>query len=562
MQDAGLGIRPFGSSRWGGAAKLKSARQASGPTVAAQPIIKPGTKRVAGTQAQRNHFAVARILGELLGTSFGPFGADKLIQNEFGHVYVSNDGHAILKELPTGHAVARMIVEMTQHLKTQVGDGVKEAVIMVGDLLAQAETLLGMGLKPAHILDGYQLAEELALEELEKLAVSEEWNDPNFLRRLAVGSLTAHSLSETRGHLADVAVEALLHCVDSDRSPPAVDLDDIRIEKKAGRSEEEALLIKGLAIDKEIPYSGMPTRVGRPKVALITFPVMPDKMKIDFRVELNRTRDIQELYEFRKSALYDIVQRVAATGANVVLCQNEIHDLALENFARRGILTLYRFKDSDIPFFAKALGATPLSNPHELSRAALGTGRIAEQVTLAGDRWIVIESDHGKACTILLRSSSYLGLAETERWIRRAIAHLRNFVVDPRVVYGGGAIEWRLATLTEKRLFAQSTKAAYAAKAYCDCLRSVVLRLFRNGGIDPLDAQIEMDYRHNGGVWAGLAWPEPRVQPVTDSVLDIVSVKRAVLTVAGEMVRMILRIDDALTARQIKGNVPTEPPEA
>jgi len=342
-------------------------------------ILKEGSTRSRGREAQHNNIMAARIIAEAVRTSLGPKGMDKMLVDSLGDVTVTNDGKTILDEMEVEHPAAKMMVEVAKTQDKEVGDGTTSVVVMAGELLARAEELLNKNVHPTVIIDGYRKAADKALEVLENIAIPVDPTDKEFLKKVAMTSMASKIVSENREYLAEIAVESLLSVARKVDGQYRADLDDILVQKKPGESVRETKLIKGIVLDKEVVHPGMPKRVENAKIALLNCPLEIEKTEFDAKINIESPEQMEAFLQEEEKMLRNMVEKIAGVGANVVICQKGIDDMAQHFLARRGILAVRRAKKSDMEKLAKATGGRIVTNIEGLTENDLGYAELVEE---------------------------------------------------------------------------------------------------------------------------------------------------------------------------------------
>jgi thermosome len=523
-------------------------------------ILKEGTSETRGREAQRNNITAAKLIAELVKTSLGPRGMDKMLVDSIGDVTITNDGATILKEIDVQHPAAKMMVEVSKATDNEVGDGTTTSVVLAGALLDKAEELLGKDVHPTLIVDGYQRALEQALNELDKIAIKVRPTDRQWLKKVAITSMRSKLVSEESDLLADLAVEAVLQV--AEKKPDGtykVDLDNIKVDKKPGRSLRDTQLIKGMVIDKEVVHPGMPKRVEGAKIALINAPLEIEKTEFSAEIRISNPEQMKRFLDEENRLLQEMVNKIKKIGANVLFCQKGIDDVAQHYLAKEGILAARRVKESDMKRLAKATGARVVTNIDDLTAKDLGTAELVEERKVEEDKWIFVEGcKNPKAVSILIRGGSERVVDEAERSVHDALMVVRDVVQRPAVVAGGGAPEAHLATRLREWAETLSGREQLAAKAYAEALEAIPITLATNAGMDPIDTQVKLRAKHSEGkTWFGV---DVHRQDIGDmkrlNVFEPLWVKEQVLKSATEAASMILRIDDVIAASKLKETKP------
>ena len=526
-------------------------------TESGQPILilKEGTTQTRGREAQRNNITAAKIVAEIVRTSLGPKGMDKMLVSSFGDVTITNDGATILKEMDIQHPAAKMLVETAKATDQEVGDGTTSVVILAGALLERAELLIDKNVHPTIIVDGYAKAAEKALEICEEVAVPFKPDDKQMLKKLAMTAMASKVVSENREYLADLAVEAVLQIAEKTDSGYKVDIGDIKIEKKSGASITDTRLIRGVAIDKEVVHPGMPKRIEKAKIALLNCPLEIEKTEFDAKIHIESPEQMKAFLDEEARILKGMVEKIKEAGANVVFCQKGIDDMAQHFLAKAGILAVRRVKESDMDKLSKATGGRVVNSVDMLTSADLGEAELVEERKVGTDKWVFVEGcKNPRSLTILVRGGTDRVVDEAERSIHDAVSVLRDALLKPKIVAGGGALEAEVALRLRNWAQGLSGREQLAASDFADALEVIPLTLAENAGLDPIDIQVELRARHEKGEkWVGVDVFEGKLKDMfKEDVLEPVMVKEQIIKAAFEAASMILRIDDVIAASKVK----------
>jgi thermosome len=531
-------------------------------------ILREGTSRSQGREAQHANIAAALIIAESVRSSLGPKGMDKMLVDGFGDVTISNDGATILDEMEVQHPAAKMMVEVAKTQDDEVGDGTTSAVVLAGELLSKAQALMDKDVHPTVVVDGYQAAGEQALEFLRKIAVKVKPTDKVMLKKVAKIAVASKLIAEYSDFVADFAVDAVLQVAEKTGAVYRADVDDIKVEKKPGGSLTDTVLIRGVLLDKEVVHPGMPKRVEDAKIALLNCPLEVEKTEFDAKLNIQNPDQMKAFLDEEESILRNMVGKIASIGANVAICEKGIDDVAQHFMAKKNILAVRRVKQSDMEKLAKATGGRLLTNLEDLKSSDLGHASLVEERKVSDDKMTFVEGcKDPKAVSILVRGGTERVVDEAERAIHDALCVVRDVVVEPFVVAGGGAVEMELSKLLRARAQRLSGKEQLAFQAYADALEIVPLTLAENAGMDPINALMEARSKHQAKrVWAGI---DPIGGRVTDlaklEVYEPLNVKVQALKSAGEAASMILKIDDVIAASKSKeggGGAPKGPEES
>jgi thermosome len=526
-------------------------------------VLKEGANRSRGQEAQHNNITAVKVVAESIKSAFGPKGMDKLLVDNFGDATVTSDGRTILDEMDIQHPAAKMLVEVAKTQDTEVGDGTTAAVIVAGELLGRAEELIDKNLHPTVIIDGYRKASEKALETLEKIAISFEFSkSTEFLKKTAVTSLASRLVAEYKEYLSDIVVEAMLKVADKQADGTyKVDVDDVKIEKKTGESLGNTKLVNGMVIDKEIVHSSMPKHVKAAKIALIDASLENDKPEFDSKINIEDPIHISTFLKQEETMLKDMVEKIVATGANVVICQKGIDDMTQYFLAKKNIAAIRRAKKSDMEKLARAIGGKIVSNIDDFSSKDLGHAALVEERKIGDDKMTFIEGcTNPKAVTLLIRGGTERLNNEAERSIHDALCVVRDLIQDPRVVAGGSASEMELARSLKKYAQTISGKEQLAILAFAEAFESIAVTLSENAGLNAIDMLSELRSRHEKReTWAGIDANSGKIQDMNQlGVYEPIAVKRQIIKSAYEAASLILKIDDVIASS--KSKMPPAPP--
>jgi thermosome len=527
-------------------------------------ILREGTSRSVGREALRSNIQAARVVADCVRSSLGPKGMDKMLVASFGDVTITNDGATILKEMDVQNPAAKMMVEVSKAQDQEVGDGTTTAVVLSSELLIKAEELIDKDVHPIVIVDGYRQATEKALQILDGMAIKVASNDRKALRDVAITSQASKVLSENAEFVADICVDAILQVAEQTPEGWKADVEDVKVEKKAGGSLTDTTLIKGIVIDKEVVHQGMPKSVKNPKIALLNTAIEVEKTEFDAKINIQRPEQMKAFLDEEEKMLKDMVQKIKSSGANVLLCQKGIDDVAQHYLAKEGIAAVRRVSEKDMEKLAKSTGGKIITNIEDLKAENLGTADLFEERKIADDKMTFIEGcKNAKAVAILVRGGTERIVNEAERSIHDALCVVRDVVRDPRIVAGGGAPELEAAAQLKRWAEKLTGKEQLAVISYAEALEAIPMALAENSGIDPLDMLVELRSRHEKGEkWAGVDVYEGKANDMSKiNVYEPLAVKRQVVMSASEAASMILKIDDVIAASKPKeGGGPPRPP--
>ena len=522
-----------------------------------QPVIilKEGTSRTRGRAAQRNNIAAAKIIAEIVKTTLGPKGMDKILVDSIGDVVVTNDGATILEKMDVEHPAAKMIIEVAKTQDKMVGDGTTTAVVLAGELLRKAEELLDQKIHASTIITGYRRALQVALKRLEEVARPVSLEDRETLRKIVKTSLGSKSLGFATDHIADLAIEAVLSVVREVNGKKKADKDDIQIVKKIGKSLLESQVVKGIIVDKEVVHPAMPKTVKQAKIALIDAPFEIEKTEFSAEIRIRSPELMKQFLDEEHRILQEMVDKVASVGANVVFCQKGIDDAAQFFLAKKGILAVRRVKRSDMEKLEKATGGRIVTNFEDLEPKDLGYAELVEERKIGEDRMVFVEGcKDPKAVSVLIRAGLERQLDEAERSLNDAIMNVINIVDDNRFVPGGGAVEVELAKAVREEASKYPGKEQLAMLAFAEALEIIPKTLAENAGLDPIDIMTALRNKHaENGISYGINLMTGKVDDMFQvGVIEPLKVKVQALKSSFEAAAMILRIDDVIAASKKK----------
>ncbi len=518
-------------------------------------VLKEGTQRTHGRDALRNNILAARVLAEVLKTSLGPRGLDKMLVDSFGDVTITNDGATIVKEMEVQHPAAKLLVEVAKAQDAEVGDGTTSAVVLAGNLLEKAEYLLDQNIHPTIIIEGYNKAMRKAIEILDEISVKVDPNNDETLKRLAATSLASKYLGS--GPTLEKTINMVVEAVKTIAEPKGdgtyiVRRDNIKIEKKKGGSLLDSVLVKGIVLDKEVVHPGMPKRVVNAKIALLDTPLEVEKPEITAKINITSPEQIRAFLEEETKILKEMVDKIAETGANVVICQKGIDDVAQHFLAKKGILAVRRVKRSDMEKLERATGGKIISSVRDLKPEDLGEAELVEERKVGNEKMVFIEGcKNPKAVTILVRGANDMILDEAERSINDAINVLRNIMRDPKIVGGGGAAEIELAIRLREYARKIGGKEQLAIEAFADALEEIPMILAETSGLEPLETLMKLRQLHaDGKASAGIDALSGEVveNTIKENIIEPVIVKKQVIKSAAEAAITLLKIDDVIAA--------------
>jgi thermosome len=514
-------------------------------------LLKEGSTQTKGNDAQRNNIQAAKLVSELVRTSLGPRGMDKMLVDTLGDVTITNDGATILKEIDVQHPAAKMMVEISKATDNEVGDGTTSTVVLAGALLEKAEELVTKNVHPTLVVDGFKKASEKAIEVLRQIATMIDPRDKKYLKKIATTTLASKLVSTNSSELADVVVDSILAVAEKSGDKYRVDIDNVKVEKKSGGSIRDTKLIQGIVLDKEVVHGAMPKRIENAKIALVNAPLEIEKTEFDAKININTPEQMQLFIDEENEMIRKMTDKITQSGANVVLCQKGIDDMAQHYLQKAGILAVRRIKESDMTKLAKATGARIVSNVKELSPDDLGSANRVEERLVETDRWVFVEEcKNPKAVSILVRGGSQRIVDEAERSVHDALMAVKGAVVYPKIVVGGGAPEAHVAHKIREWANTLEGRAQLAAQKFADGIETIPLVLAENTGMDPLDTQVDLRSKSaSGKATYGIDVTTAKVGDLSArDIYEPLAVKEQVINAATETACMILRIDDVIAA--------------
>jgi thermosome len=537
-------------------------------TASGQPvlILKEGTTRNRGKEAQKNNIMAARVIGEVLKTTLGPRGMDKMLIDSLGDITITNDGAAILDEIEVEHPAAKMMVEIAKTQDNMVGDGTTTAVVLAGELLKKAEELLEQNIHPTIIVSGYRKAAQKAIETINKVAVTVDINDRQTLKKVALTSMASKGVGSARENLADIAIDSVMQIVEKRGDRTIADIDNVQIIKKTGKSLLESQLVKGVIIDKEVVHPGMPKKIEDAKIALLDAALEIEKTEISAEIRIKDPGQMKAFLDQETKMLKDMVDKVKTAKANVVFCQKGIDDMAQHFLAKEGILTARRVKESDMEKLAKATGGRIVTDLNDLSAKDMGSAGIVEERKVGDDKMIFVEKcKDPKAVAVLIRAGLERMVDEAERAMIDALSVVSDVIENNKIVAGGGAVEVEVAKDLRNYAPKVGGREQLAVEAFADAVEVIPKTLAENAGLQAIDVIVDLRAAHEkqDGQYMGINVFTGKVENTrTKGVVEPVVVKEQAIKSAAESASMILRIDDVIAAtkpRETAGKPPGEP---
>ncbi len=520
-------------------------------------ILKEGTTRSRGKEAQRNNIMAARVIGEVLKTTLGPRGMDKMLIDGLGDITITNDGAAILKEIDVEHPAAKMMVEIARTQDDMVGDGTTSAVVLASELLRKAEELLDQNIHPTILVSGFRKASVKAIETINKTSVPLDINDKKTLLKVALTSMSSKAVGSAREHLAEISIEAVKQIAEQRGEKTIADIDNIQLIKKTGKSLLETQLIRGIIIDKEVVNPGMPKMKENAKIALLDSALEIEKTEITAEIRIKDPSQMKAFLDQETDMLQEMVNKVKTSGADIIFCQKGIDDMVQHFLAKEGIMAARRVKESDMEKLARATGGRIVSNLDDLKKTDLGLAGHVEERKIGDDKMIFVEKcKDPHSVAILIRAGLERMVDEAERAMTDCLSVVSDVIENNKIVPGGGAIEIEIAKELRKYATKVGGREQLAVEAFADAVEVIPRTLAENAGLEPIDILVELRSVHDKaeGKNMGINIFTGKLQDsITNGVIEPIVVKEQAIKSAAESAAMILRIDDVITAKAPKG---------
>ncbi|MEA1994479.1 MAG: thermosome subunit alpha [Euryarchaeota archaeon] len=513
------------------------------------------SQRFLGRDAQRMNILAGRIVAETVKTTLGPRGMDKMLVDSLGDVVITNDGATILGEMDIAHPAAKMIVEVAKTQDDEVGDGTTTAVVLGGELLKNAQSLLDQNVHPTIITSGYKAAAEKAEEILDEIATEVGQDNEEVLIQAAETAMTGKGAEKAKDTLTILAVNAVKQ-IAKGKDKKYVNIDDIKIEKKEGGSVEDSTLIQGILIDKERVHSGMPRKLKNAKIALLNSPMEIEETETDAEIRITSPDQMQAFIDEEEKGLKKMVDNIASRGVNVIFCQKGIDDLVQHYLAKKGIFAIRRVKKSDMKRISKATDAKIITKIEDLSEEDLGYAGLVEEKKVGKDKMTFVEEcKNPKAVSLLLRGGTEHVIDSVERALEDAIGVVATIIKDGRIVAGGGAAEIELGKRLSEYADSVGGREQLAIKAFAEAMDIVPRTLAENAGLDPIDILVDLRSAHEkNGNDVGLNVFNGKAEHVMEKgVVEPLRIKSQAVKSSSEAAMMLLRIDDVIAASELKG---------
>jgi len=523
-------------------------------------ILKEGTSRSRGKEAQRNNIMAARVIGEVLKTTLGPRGMDKMLVDSLGDITITNDGAAILNEIDVEHPAAKMMVEIAKTQDDMVGDGTTTAVVLASELLKKAEELLDQSIHPTILVSGYRKAAQKAIETINKTSVPVDIEDRKTLLKVALTSMGSKAVGAAKEHFAEIAIDAVKQITEQRGDKKLADIDNIQLIKKTGKSLLETQLIRGIIVDKETVHPGMPKKKENAKIALLDSALEIEKTEMSAEIRIRDPSQMKAFLDQESSMLEKMASKIKASGADVVFCQKGIDDMVQHFLAKEGIIAARRIKESDMEKLARATGGKIVSNLDDLKAQDLGRAGLVEECKIGDDKMIFVEKcKDPHSVAILIRAGLERMVDEAERAMHDALSVVSDVTENSKIVAGGGAVEVEVAKELRKYATKVGGREQLAIEAFADAMEVIPRSLAENAGLEPIDVLVELRSAHDkeDGKYKGVNVFNGKVEnSLENGVIEPVVVKEQAIKSAAESAAMILRIDDVIAATKPKAGGP------
>src|SRR5438309_2633043 len=524
-----------------------------------QPIIilKEGTERSKGKGAQLNNIAAARAVADAVRSTLGPKGMDKMLVDSMGDVTITNDGVTILKEIEVEHPAAKMIVEVAKTQDDEVGDGTTTAVILAGELLKKAETLVEQNVHPTIIVNGYKIAAAKAIELLDDLAFPVKATDTELLKEIASTAMSGRSVGTSRDFLAGIAVKAVRSITEEIAGKPVSDVDNVLVVKKHGGALTDTQLVDGIILDKERVHPRMPKFVRDAKIVLLNRALEIKQTELSSEIRIHEADRMQAFLSQEESTLKGYVDAITKAGANVVVCQKGIDDLVQHYLAKEGIYAVRRAKESNMKKLAKATGGKLVVDLNDMSTKDLGHADLVEERKIGEDEMTFITGcKKAKAVSILIRGGTEHVVDEVERIMHDALRVVGVAIEDGKALPGGGAVDIELSLMLKDFGPSVGGREQLAIEAFSEALEVIPWTLAENAGLDAIDLLLQLRTKHEGKKGKNIGVDLEKNGPgdmLQSKVIEPLRVKRQAIESASEVANMILRIDDVIAAKKLSG---------
>jgi len=525
-------------------------------------VLPEGAQRIIGRDAMRINIAIGYAVANIVKTTLGPKGMDKMLVSDLGDIVITNDGATILEEMNVDHPAAKLMVEIAKTQDKEVGDGTTTSVVIGGNLLKNAGTLLDQGIHPTTIIRGYEMAEREAAKILEKISKNITAKDDVLLEKIALISMGSKGIGseEEKAKLAKLIVKAIKQIAEEKNGSYKIDTELVKIEKKAGGEVLDTELINGVVVDKEVVHAGMPKTVKNAKIALIDAALEIEKTETDAKIEITSPDQMEAFLKQEEKMLKEMVEKIKASGANVVFCQKGIDDLAQHYLAKEKIMAVRRVKKSDMEKLARATGAKIASSLDDLNESDLGYAGQVEERKIGGEAMVFVQNcKDPKSVSLFVRGGTDHVVSEVERALKDALGAVASALEYGKYTTGGGSAEMALSIALQEYAVKIGGREQLAIQAFAEALESIPKALAENAGIDAIDTIVTLRNKHKEGKTTyGVDVVSGKVDDVEKiGVLEPTKVKKQAISSATETARLILRIDDIISSKGKSGGSST-----
>jgi len=522
-------------------------------------VLPEGAQRVLGRDAMRVNIAIGYAVANIVKTTLGPKGMDKMLVSDLGDIVITNDGATILEEMNVDHPAAKLMVEIAKTQDKEVGDGTTTSVVIAGNLLRKAGELLDQNIHPTVVIKGYELASRKAEEILNQIAEPVKPDDKEILNKIALIAMSSKGIGreDEKKKIATLISDAVMQVSEVRGGKHKVDLDLIKLEKKAGGEVMDTELIRGVLVDKEIVHAAMPKSVKDAKILLLDVALEIEKTETDAKIEITSPDKMEAFLHQEEKMMRDMVDKIAATNATVVFCQKGIDDLVQHFLAKKGIVAVRRVKKSDMEKLSRATGAVMASTLEDLKESDLGKAGVVEERKVSGEAMVFVEKcKDPKSVTIFVRGGTDHVVSEVERAVVDARGAVASALEDGKYVVGGGSVEIEISKELQTYAVQIGGREQLAIQAFAEALESIPRALAENAGMDVIDTIVSLRNKHkaNDGKSVGVDVMNGKVADLRSAgVYEPAKVKKQAMVSATETARLILRIDDIISSRGGRG---------